>query len=51
MYSMFYDDPNYFYNFVQRLIDGLEEGVNAHDTLNIQNVSASSCYQGIISFF
>ncbi|EEF34687.1 bifunctional D-cysteine desulfhydrase/1-aminocyclopropane-1-carboxylate deaminase, mitochondrial [Ricinus communis] len=31
------DDPDYFYNFVQGLIDGLEAGVNTHDIVNIQN--------------
>ncbi|EXB45121.1 Putative 1-aminocyclopropane-1-carboxylate deaminase [Morus notabilis] len=31
------DDPNYFYDFVQGLLDGLEASVNAHDIVDIQN--------------
>ncbi|XP_061957158.1 bifunctional D-cysteine desulfhydrase/1-aminocyclopropane-1-carboxylate deaminase, mitochondrial [Populus nigra] len=31
------DDPDYFYNFVQELIDGLKAGVDSHDIVNIQN--------------
>uniref|UniRef100_A0A7N2MRP8 1-aminocyclopropane-1-carboxylate deaminase n=1 Tax=Quercus lobata TaxID=97700 RepID=A0A7N2MRP8_QUELO len=31
------DDPDYFYNFVQGLLDGLEAGVDSHDIVNIQN--------------
>ncbi|KAJ6375965.1 hypothetical protein OIU77_000854 [Salix suchowensis] len=31
------DDPDYFYNFVQDLIDGLKAGVDSHDIVNIQN--------------
>lgn len=33
------DDPNYFYNFVQGLIDGLGAGFDAHDLVEIQDVS------------
>lgn len=32
------DDPDYFYDYVQGLIDGLEAGVSSHDIVNIQNV-------------
>ncbi|XWS60797.1 hypothetical protein CRYUN_Cryun07bG0068200 [Craigia yunnanensis] len=31
------DDPDYFYDFVQGLIDGLQAGVNAHDIVSILN--------------
>ncbi|CAL9031776.1 unnamed protein product [Prunus brigantina] len=31
------DDPDYFYNYVQGLLDGLEAGVDSHDIVNIQN--------------
>lgn len=31
------DDPDYFYNSVQDLIDGLKAGVDSHDIVNIQN--------------
>ncbi|KAF7822046.1 putative D-cysteine desulfhydrase 1, mitochondrial [Senna tora] len=31
------DDPDYFYNYVQGLIDGLEAGVNSRDIVHIQN--------------
>lgn len=31
------DDPDYFYDFAQDLIDGLEAGVNSRDIVNIQN--------------
>lgn len=33
------DDPNYFYNFVQGLIDGLGAGSDVHDLVEIQDVS------------
>ncbi|KAB1203975.1 putative 1-aminocyclopropane-1-carboxylate deaminase [Morella rubra] len=31
------DDPDYFHNFVQGLLDGLEAGVDSRDIVNIQN--------------
>ncbi|ONK61276.1 uncharacterized protein A4U43_C08F28020 [Asparagus officinalis] len=31
------DDPDYFYNFVQGLIDGLHAGMDSHDIANIIN--------------
>ncbi|KAJ8752485.1 hypothetical protein K2173_004773 [Erythroxylum novogranatense] len=31
------DDPDYFYNFVQGLIDGLNAGVNSRDIVDIHN--------------
>lgn len=31
------DDPDYFYAYVQGLLDGLHAGVRAHDIVNIQN--------------
>lgn len=31
------DDPTYFYNFVQGLIDGLEAGFDSHDIIDIQD--------------
>lgn len=31
------DDPDYFYDYVQGLFDGLDAGVRAHDIVNIQN--------------
>lgn len=33
------DDPDYFHNFVQGLLDGLNAGVNSRDIVHIQNVS------------
>lgn len=33
------DDPEYFYNFVQVLLDGLQAGVKSRDIVSIQNVS------------
>ncbi|CAB4264863.1 unnamed protein product [Prunus armeniaca] len=32
-----YDDPDYFYDYVQGLLDGLEAGVDSRDIVNIQN--------------
>ncbi|XP_042405863.1 putative D-cysteine desulfhydrase 1, mitochondrial [Zingiber officinale] len=32
-----WDDPNYFYNFVQGLIDGLGARSDAHDLVEIQD--------------
>ncbi|PPR81167.1 hypothetical protein GOBAR_AA39549 [Gossypium barbadense] len=32
------DDPDYFYDFVQDLIDGLQAGVNARDIVSIINI-------------
>ncbi|CAO2842147.1 unnamed protein product [Amaranthus hypochondriacus] len=31
------DDPNYFYDFTQGLLDGLEAGISSRDIVNIQN--------------
>ncbi|CAI0400204.1 unnamed protein product [Linum tenue] len=31
------DDPDYFYGFVQDLVDGMKAGVNARDIVDIQN--------------
>ncbi|CAI9113290.1 OLC1v1013863C1 [Oldenlandia corymbosa var. corymbosa] len=31
------DDPEYFYDYVQGLLDGLEAGVSSHDIVDIQN--------------
>ncbi|KAF5445590.1 hypothetical protein F2P56_034633 [Juglans regia] len=31
------DDPDYFYDFVQALLDGLEADVDSHDIVNVQN--------------
>ncbi|KAL7585487.1 putative D-cysteine desulfhydrase 1, mitochondrial [Lactuca sativa] len=31
------DDPEYFYDYVQGLLDGLEAGVNSHDIVKIEN--------------
>ncbi|PNX87818.1 1-aminocyclopropane-1-carboxylate deaminase-like protein, partial [Trifolium pratense] len=31
------DDPDYFHNFVQGLLDGLKAGVNSGDIVHIQN--------------
>lgn len=33
------DDPDYFYDFVQGLLDGLEAGVLSRDIVDIHNVS------------
>ncbi|KEH21437.1 1-aminocyclopropane-1-carboxylate deaminase, putative [Medicago truncatula] len=33
------DDPDYFHNFVQGLLDGLKAGVSSRDIVHIQNVS------------
>ena len=33
------DDPDYFYEFVQGLLDGLHAGVDSRDIVEIQNVS------------
>ncbi|CAK9141516.1 unnamed protein product [Ilex paraguariensis] len=33
------DDPDYFYDYVQCLLDGLQAGVCSRDIVNIQNVS------------
>ncbi|XP_037493737.1 putative D-cysteine desulfhydrase 1, mitochondrial [Jatropha curcas] len=32
-----YDEPDYFYNFVQELLDGFGAGVNSHEIVNIQD--------------
>ena len=31
------DDPDYFYDYVQGLFDGLQAGVCSHDIVDIQN--------------
>nr|CAD1827227.1 unnamed protein product [Ananas comosus var. bracteatus] len=31
------DDPDYFYDYVQGLIDGLQAGVDSHDIVDIEN--------------
>lgn len=31
------DDPDYFYDYVQGLLDGLEAGVDSRDIVNVQN--------------
>ncbi|EMS48554.1 Putative 1-aminocyclopropane-1-carboxylate deaminase [Triticum urartu] len=31
------DDPEYFYDYVQGLIDGLQSGLDSHDIVSIQN--------------
>ena len=31
------DDPDYFYDYVQGLLDGLQAGVCSHDIVDIQN--------------
>ncbi|RCV08560.1 hypothetical protein SEVIR_1G342900v4 [Setaria viridis] len=31
------DDPEYFYDYVQGLIDGLQSGLNSHDIVSIEN--------------
>ncbi|KAH9724719.1 PALP domain-containing protein [Citrus sinensis] len=31
------DDPDYFYDYTQGLLDGLNAGVDSHDIVNIQN--------------
>ena len=36
------DDPDYFYDFVQGLLDGLEAGVDSRQIINIENVSVSA---------
>lgn len=33
------DDPDYFYDFVQYLLDGLEAGVISRNIVEIHNVS------------
>ena len=33
------DDPDYFHNFTQGLLDGLKAGVSSRDIVHIQNVS------------
>lgn len=36
------DDPDYFYNVVQSLLDGLEAGIDSRDIVDIQNVSVKA---------
>ena len=36
------DDPDYFYDYVQGLLDGLQAGVRSHDIVDIQNVGITS---------
>lgn len=36
------DDPDYFYDFVQGLLDGLQAGVNSRDIVSIHNVSVTT---------
>eukprot|EP00252_Welwitschia_mirabilis_P009871 TRINITY_DN22785_c0_g1_i1.p1 TRINITY_DN22785_c0_g1~~TRINITY_DN22785_c0_g1_i1.p1 ORF type:complete len:427 (-),score=85.54 TRINITY_DN22785_c0_g1_i1:372-1652(-) len=31
------DDPDYFYNYIQGLLDGLNAGINSHDLVQIEN--------------
>nr|KJB39183.1 hypothetical protein B456_007G002100 [Gossypium raimondii] len=44
------DDPDYFYDFVQDLIDGLQAGVNARDIVSIINVRFNMSL-GFLTFF
>ncbi|CAL8174717.1 unnamed protein product [Prunus armeniaca] len=41
------DDPDYFYDYVQGLRDGLEAGVDSRDIVNIQNARAKGLGYGI----
>lgn len=36
------DDPDYFYDYVHGLLDGLEAGVDSRDVVNIQNVGVKA---------
>lgn len=38
------DDPDYFHNFAQGLLDGLNAGVNSRDIVHIQNVSVLASF-------
>ncbi|KAI5313002.1 hypothetical protein L3X38_042176 [Prunus dulcis] len=38
------DDPDYFYDYVQGLLDGLEAGIDSRDIVNIQNVRVKADY-------
>ncbi|WVZ25146.1 hypothetical protein V8G54_003690 [Vigna mungo] len=40
------DDPDYFHNFAQGLLDGLDAGVNSRDIVHIQNVSVLVFFSG-----
>lgn len=33
------DDPEYFYDYTQGLLDGLQAGVRSRDIVNVENVS------------
>lgn len=43
------DDPNYFYDYVQGLLDGLQAGVSSHDIVDIQNVGITSLARASVS--
>lgn len=34
------DDPEYFYEYAQALLDGMQAGVSSRDIVNIENVSS-----------
>lgn len=34
------DDPEYFYEYAQGLLDGMQAGVSSRDIVNIENVSS-----------
>ena len=36
------DDPDYFYDYVQGLLDGLQAGVRSHDIVDLYNVGITS---------
>ena len=36
------DNPDYFYDYVQGLIDGLQAGISSRDLVDIKNVSVIS---------
>lgn len=42
------DDPDYFYDYTQGLLDGLNAGVDSHDIVNIQNVSVYMTFKNIL---
>lgn len=42
------DDPDYFYDYTQGLLDGLNAGVDSRDIVNIQNVSVYMTFKNIL---
>ena len=40
------DDPDYFYDYIQGLLDGMDTNANARDLVNVVDVSSHGSLSG-----